>query len=117
MDILTDEEQVTLERIYAHGGLFKNPVPSQRILAAALGADITLMESAGEGGAWGIALLASYTARDNKAQTLQDFLNTDVFKGGSGNTVSPDKADVEGMQAYMKLYKAGLSAERAAAQI
>ena len=117
MDILTDEEQVTLERIYAHGGLFKNPVPSQRILAAALGADITLMESAGEGGAWGIALLASYTARNNKAQTLQEFLNTDVFKGGSGNTVSPDKADVEGMQAYMKLYKAGLSAERAAAQI
>jgi sugar (pentulose or hexulose) kinase len=117
MDILTEEEQVRLERIYAHGGLFKNPVPSQRILAAALGADITLMESAGEGGAWGIALLASYTARDNKAQTLQEFLNTDVFKGGSGNTVSPDKADAEGMQAYMKLYKAGLSAERAAAQI
>lgn len=116
MDILT-EEQVKLDRIYAHGGLFKNPVPSQRILAAALGADITLMESAGEGGAWGIALLASYMARDNRTQTLQDFLNADVFKGGSGRTASPEQADIEGMQAYMKLYKAGLSAERAAAQI
>ena len=116
MDILT-EEKVRLDRIYAHGGLFKNPVPSQRILAAALGADITLMESAGEGGAWGIALLASYAVREDKTQTLQDFLNTDVFKGGSGNTVSPDAADAEGIEAYMKLYKAGLAAERAAAQV
>ena len=117
MDILTNEEQVKLERIYAHGGLFKNPVPSQSILAAALGADITLMESAGEGGAWGIALLASYMVRDKKEQTLQHFLTESVFRDGSGNTVSPAQEDIDGIQAYMKLYKAGLAAERAAAMI
>ena len=117
MDILTEEEQVKLERIYAHGGLFKNPVPSQSILAAALGADITLMESAGEGGAWGIALLAAYMVRADKEQTLQQFLTECVFKGGSGNTVSPEMEDMDGIQAYMHLYKAGLSAESAAARI
>ena len=117
MDILTKEEQVKLERIYAHGGLFKNPVPSQSILAAALGADITLMQSAGEGGAWGIALLAAYMAQKSSAQTLQDYLSNHVFKAMNGSTVSPEKADVEGFAAYMKQYQAGIAAERAAAQI
>ncbi|SDB42979.1 Sugar (pentulose or hexulose) kinase [Ruminococcaceae bacterium FB2012] len=117
MDILTEEEQVSLEKIYAHGGLFKTPVPSQSILAAALGADITLMQSAGEGGAWGIALLAAYTAREDRALSLQDFLNKKVFGSMSGSTVSPAPEDIEGIKAYMKLYKAGVAAEKAAAAI
>ena len=117
MDILTKEEQVRLERIYAHGGLFKTPVPSQSILAAALGADITLMQSAGEGGAWGIALLAAYMAQKQPGQTLQDYLSECVFKDQNGSTVSPDPADQDGFAAYLKQYQAGLAAERAAAQI
>ena len=117
MDILTKEEQVKLERIYAHGGLFKTPVPSQNILAAALGADITLMQSAGEGGAWGIALLAAYMVREKAEQTLQEYLSDCVFKDMNGSTVSPDPADMDGFAAYMKHYQAGLAAERAAAQI
>ena len=117
MDILTEEEKVTLERIYAHGGLFKTPVPSQNILAAAMGADITLMKSAGEGGAWGIALLAAFAAREDKALTLAQFLNDKVFGAAEGSTASPDENDVKGLAAYMQLYKAGLAAERAAAAV
>ena len=117
MDILTEEEQVSLERIYAHGGLFKTPVPSQSILAAALGADITLMQSAGEGGAWGIALLAAFAAREDRALSLQDFLDKKVFGGMNGSTVSPAPKDVEGIKSYMKLYKAGVAAEKAAASV
>ena len=117
MDILTDEEKVSLERIYAHGGLFKTPVPSQNILAASLGADITLMESAGEGGAWGIALLAAFMGREDKSQSLSSFLNDKVFKGMNGKTVAPDPADIEGVRAYMEIYKAGLAAERAASLV
>ena len=115
MDILTDEEKVSLERIYAHGGLFKTPVPSQNILAAALGTDITLMKSAGEGGAWGIALLAAFMAREDKAMALDSFLNEKVFKDMNGSTVSPSAEDTDGIREYMKIYKAGLAAESAAA--
>lgn len=115
MDILTEEEKVALDMIYAHGGLFKDPVPSQSILAAALGADITLMSSAGEGGAWGIALLAAYMAREDRAETLAKFLNERVFADMNGCTVSPKQSDIDGINRYMALYRKGLSAERAAA--
>ncbi len=114
MDILTSEEKVKLDRIYAHGGLFKTPVPSQSILAAALGSDVTLMNTAGEGGAWGIALLAAYMVRKDRSETLSGFLNAHVFAGAEGSTVSPADRDIEGIESYMKLYKAGLGAERAA---
>ena len=113
MDILTGEEHVALEHIYAHGGLFKTPVPSQSVLAAALGANITLMSSAGEGGAWGIALLAAYMARTDRAESLAAFLNDKVFAGIRGSTVFPEQKDIDGIAAYMKLYRAGLDAEKA----
>ena len=116
-DILVGEEGVKLDRIFAHGGLFKTPVPSQSILAAALGCDVTLMQSAGEGGAWGIALLAAYMARSDRAETLRDFLDLRVFKDMNGSTVSPAKSDIDGINAYMKLYRAGIAAEAAAAAI
>jgi sugar (pentulose or hexulose) kinase len=115
MDILTEQEHVSLERIYAHGGFFKTPVPTQNFLAAALGADVTLMQTAGEGGAWGIALLASYMADRNSGETLSDYLSTRVFADMKGSTVSPAKEDVDGLNAYMKKYLSGLSAVRAAA--
>ncbi len=114
-DILTEQEHVSLERIYAHGGFFKTPVPTQKFLAAALGADVTLMQTAGEGGAWGIALLASYMANRSSGEKLTDYLSGRVFSDMKGSTVSPDKEDVDGLNAYMKKYLSGLSAVRAAA--
>ena len=114
MDILTGEEQVQLEQIYAHGGLFKNPLVTQPMLASVLGADVTLMQSAGEGGAWGIALLAAFAVRDDRSETLSDYLNRHVFAGMAGRTVSPQQSDTDGIRTYMKHYTAGLAAERAA---
>ncbi len=114
MDILLNEEKITLDKIYAHGGLFKSPVTGQRFLAAALGVPVALMASAGEGGAWGIALLAAYQARSDRAQQLADYLNDRVFAGMNGNTMSPDENDAVGFADYMKLYRAGLEAEKAA---
>lgn len=113
MDILTEQENVKLERIFAHGGFFKTPVPSQNFLAAALGADVTLMKTAGEGGAWGIALLAAYMANKNNGETLEAYLSDRVFSDMKGNTVSPKQEDIDGLNAYMKKYISGLAAERA----
>ena len=114
MDILTEQEHVKLEKIFAHGGFFKTPFPSQNFLAAALGADVTLMQTAGEGGAWGIALLASYMVNRNGDETLVDYLDKKVFAGMKGSTVSPAQEDIDGINAYMKKYISGLSAVRAA---
>ena len=116
-DILTQEEHVQLDRIYAHGGLFKTPTASQPFLAAALGVDVTLMQSAGEGGAWGIALLAAYMSRTERSESLTDYLNSRVFAGMKGETVSPKQEDADGITAYMRMYRSGLSAERAASQV
>ncbi len=114
MDILTENEHVALDRIYAHGGFFKTPFPSQNYLSAALGADVTLMKTAGEGGAWGIALLAAYMAQKRADETLESYLSTRVFADMQGTTVSPDKTDTDGLNSYMKNYISGLSAVRAA---
>lgn len=113
MDILTEQENVKLERIYAHGGFFKTPMPTQNYLAAALGADVTLMQTAGEGGAWGIALLASYMVNKNTGETLETYLGGRVFADMKGSTVSPNQVDIEGINSYMKKYISGLSAVRA----
>ena len=114
MEILTGEEQVKLEQIYAHGGLFKSPAASQPFLAAALGVNVTRMQSAGEGGAWGIALLAAYMGRSDRSVTLPQYLSQTVFAGIKGETVSPKQADTDGINAYMQAYRQNLSAERAA---
>lgn len=114
MDILTGEEKVALDRIYAHGGLFKSPVTGQRFLAAALGVPVTLMKSAGEGGAWGIALLAGYLVRADKSETLAQYLDRHVFVGMEGECMKPDEADAAGFEEYINQYKTALKAERAA---
>ncbi|MBP0967995.1 MAG: ATPase, partial [Oscillospiraceae bacterium] len=113
-DILTEQEHVQLDCIYAHGGLFKNPLVTHPVLAAVLNADVTLMQSAGEGGAWGIALLAAYMVRENRDEALSDYLNGHVFAGMERVTVSPAQADLDGIRSYMNTYCAGLAAERAA---
>ncbi len=114
MDILINEEKITLDKIYAHGGLFKSPVTGQRFLAAALNTPVTLMDSAAEGGAWGIALLAAYEAREDRSLTLADYLDKFVFAGTQGKSMQPDEGDIKGFGEYMKAYKKCLAAEKAA---
>ena len=115
MDILSQED-VAIDRIFGHGGLFKTRGVGQRMLAAAIEAPVSVMETAGEGGAWGIALLASYGIHRADGQSLEEFLNDDVFAGMVGETLQPDPADVAGFNAYMVRYCAGLAAEKAAAE-
>lgn len=115
-DILLKEEQVKVDRITGHGGLFKTKGVGQRILAAAINSPISVMETAGEGGAWGIALLASYLVNRTENQTLADFLDEVVFAGDAGVEIAPTPEEVAGFNAYIEHYKAGLAIEEAAVQ-
>jgi sugar (pentulose or hexulose) kinase len=114
MDILTENEQVAIDSILAHGGLFKTPLVGQKALAAALNVPISVMSTAGEGGAWGMALLASYMTNKDQEESLDDFLEQKVFKDVEGQEIAPDAADVKGFQTFMRRYQAGLAIEQAA---
>jgi sugar (pentulose or hexulose) kinase len=114
MDILTGAEKVYVERLTGHGGLFKAKGVSQRFMAAALGTSITVMESAGEGGAWGIALLAAYMACREVGEPLEAYLANKVFAANSGITVQPDAQDAAGFAAYIAKYRACLAVEQSA---
>lgn len=114
MDILLKEEGVKLDRIMGHGGLFKTPGVAQRYLAAAVNAPVTVMATASEGGAWGIALLAAYLADGKKDGKLEDYLDNRIFRELSGDAIDPDPAEVEGFDIFTKRYIAGLEAEKAA---
>lgn len=113
-DILFNEEKVKVDRITAHGGLFRTKTVGQRILAAALNSPISVMETAGEGGAWGIALLASYLVNNAASQSLAAFLHQHVFGGEAGIEISPSAEDVTGFNAYIENYKAAMPIEEAA---
>ncbi|MCC8182502.1 MAG: FGGY-family carbohydrate kinase [Clostridiales bacterium] len=115
MDILAGE-QVKIDRLYGHGGYFKTPEVGQRILAAALGTPVSVMETAGEGGAWGMALLAAYRVNRAQGETLDRYLADRVFAGQTGVTLAPTPADQEGFQTFIRQYQAGLGAERAAVE-
>ena len=117
MNILFKKEKVRLEQLMGHGGFFKTEIVGQRLMAAALNVPVTVMKTAGEGGAWGIALLASYLVNKNDGQTLEDYLSTSVFANNEGSTLTPDKKDIEGFDSFMKLYENGLSVERAAVEL
>lgn len=114
LDILLKEEQVKIDCIYGHGGLFKTKGVGQSILAAAMDAPVAVMETAGEGGAWGIALLAEYMVSKEDGETLDAYLNNKIFAGEKGETMNPDPADVAGFDKFIELYKAGLPIEAAA---
>lgn len=116
LDILLKEEYVKVDKIYGHGGLFKTPVVGQRIMAAAMNTPVSVMETAGEGGAWGIAVLASYMQNKDEGETLADFLNNKVFGGEDGITEEPVANDVKGFDEFLKCYNAGLPIERAAVE-
>ena len=114
MNILLKKEHVALDRMMGHGGLFKTKGVGQRILAGAIDTPVYVMETAGEGGAWGIALLGSYLVNNDKKQSLADFLDEKVFAGNAGVEVSPTAEDVAGFNAYIENYKACLPVEEAA---
>jgi len=114
MEILTEKEKVKIESLLGHGGLFKTKSVGQKLMAAALGTPVTVMESAGEGGAWGIALLAAYLVQGGG--TLEEFLSKKVFAGKEGTKAEPDAKDAQGFAAFIKRYKEALAVERAAVE-
>ncbi|WP_297780846.1 xylulokinase [Blautia sp.] len=116
MDILLKEEGVRLDKILGHGGLFKTKGVGQNLLAGAIDTPVSVMETAGEGGAWGIAVLASYLVNKEEGESLEDYLNHKVFAGQEGEEVQPDTRDVQGFNEFMVRYKAGLAIERAAVE-
>ncbi|MBR1819989.1 MAG: FGGY-family carbohydrate kinase [Clostridia bacterium] len=116
MDILLEEENVKVDQILGHGGLFKTKGVGQRIMAAAMNTPVSVMETAGEGGAWGIALLAGYMVDRAEGETLESYLSEKIFAGKLGETIAPDKADVDSFNAYIDRYTAGLPIERAAVE-
>ena len=116
MNILLDDEGVEVDKILGHGGLFKTKGVGQNIMAAAMNVPVSVMETAGEGGAWGIALLAGYMVDKAEGETLEAYLANRIFVGKLGETVKPDPKDVDSFNAYIERYSAGLPIERAAVE-
>lgn len=116
LDILFKEEGVQADEVMGHGGLFKTKGVGQSIMAAAMDVPVTVMETAGEGGAWGIALLAAYMKEKKDGESLGDYLNNRVFAGEKGETLAPDPEDVKGFDEFQKRYREGLAIERAAVE-
>ena len=114
LNILFENENVKVDRLLGHGGLFKTEGVGQQILADAVNAPVSVMSTAGEGGAWGIALLASYLVNKEEGETLEAFLDNKVFAGNEGSTLNPTKEGVDGFNTFMDRYMKGLSIERAA---
>lgn len=117
LDLLFKEEDVKVDRMFGHGGLFKTKGVGQRIAAAAMNTSVSVMDTAGEGGAWGIALLAAFMKHREKNETLQDYLDQKIFSGQTGSSMEPDSKDVEGFEQFMKRYMAGLAIEHTAVEV
>lgn len=117
LDILMRDEQVKVNRIMGHGGFFKTRGVGQRYLAAAVGAPVTIMDTASEGGAWGIALLAAYLIDKQEGESLEDYLNNRIFRELSGETAIPLEEDIKGFDVFMARYKAGLEIEKKAIDV
>ena len=116
MDILAGEN-VAIDSLTGHGGLFKTPVVGQKFMAAACNAPVTCMETAGEGGPYGMALLAAFMANKSENESLEEYLNAHVFADSVGTTLSPEQADVDGFNTYIEQYKRLLEVERKAVAV
>ena len=119
MNILLRDEAVRVSRITGHGGLFKTKGVAQRYLSAAVDSPVTVMDNAGEGGPWGMAVLAAYSLRKNGGhadEKLEDFLENVVFKGAEGSTVTASAEEVEGFKSFLARYEALLPIEREAVE-
>ncbi|MFN2199460.1 MAG: xylulokinase [Anaerolineales bacterium] len=114
LDILFEQEQVEVDQVLGHGGFFKTEEVGQKIMAAAMNVPVSVMETAGEGGAWGIAVLGAYMLFKSEDESLEAYLTNKVFAGEQGTTIAPDPRDVDGFAVFMERYKKGLSIEKAA---
>ena len=114
LDILFEQEKVKIDQVFGHGGFFKTKEVGQKMMAAAMNVPVSVMETAGEGGAWGIALLASYMLYKTGNEPVEAYLSEKVFAGELGATIAPDPRDVDGFTAFMERYKKGLGIEKAA---
>ena len=117
LDILTGQEGVKVDKMYGHGGYFKTKGVGQKILAAAIHAPVSVMETAGEGGPWGMAILASFADGRNEGENLEDFLNRKIFADAAGTTMESSPEDEKGFDDFMKTYMEGLKIERAAVEV
>jgi len=113
-DILFKEEGVTVDKIYGHGGFFKTEGVGQQFLAAALNVPITVMDTAGEGGAWGMAVLAAYMKNKREAESLEMYLDRKVFCNQAGKTIVPNREEVQGFDRFAENYKKCFAVEQAA---
>ncbi|MBO7450361.1 MAG: ATPase [Clostridiales bacterium] len=117
MNILTLEEKVTIKKMFGHGGFFKTPVAGQTVCSAAINAPICLLTTAGEGGAWGISVLALYAAKKSLYPTLEEFLDKEIFAKAKATELMADKADIDGFEKFMDKYVPGLEIEKKATEI
>ena len=116
LDILFKDEKVGLDRITGHGGFFKTPVAGQRIMAAAMDTPVTVMENAGEGGAWGMALLGLYMIHKKEYGSLGNFLDNRIFADVKSTVINPVAEDVRDFEIYMDRYKKTMKVEKAATE-
>ena len=117
LDILQETEHVPIDKLYGHGGFFKTPEVGQRMLSAAVNAPVSVMETAGEGGPYGMALLAAYMIRREAGETLPDYLDDKVFKDARSSTVMADASDIAGFNVFLTRYKKALAAEKKAVEL
>ena len=116
LDILTREENVQVDKLYGHGGFFKTPGVGQRMLSAAIGAPVSCMETAGEGGPYGMALLAAYMVRKEDGESLADYLDNKVFAGAAATTLMAEQTDIDGFNSFLERYKKAFPMEKAAVE-
>lgn len=117
LDILINEEGVKVDKMYGHGGYFKTPKVGQSILSSAIHAPVSVMETAGEGGPWGMALLAAYLDKKEDGESLEAFLNNKIFGDAKGVELCADKEDADGFDKFMETYMQGLKIEKAAVEV
>ena len=117
LDILTNEEQVQIDKLYGHGGFFTTPVVGQRILSAAAGVPVSVMETAGEGGPYGMALLAAYMLNKQDGETLEDYLEAKVFTNAKSSTIMAEPSDIAGFSVFLNRYKKALPLEKKATEV
>lgn len=117
MDLLLQKEQIQIDAIYGHGGIFKTKGVAQNFLAAALDTPVSVMETAGEGGPWGMALLAAYLVHHAEGESLEEYLANKVFAASEGLVVAPEPKDVEGFRAFIDRFQKGIGMEQTAGQV
>ncbi len=113
---ILENENVEIDKILGHGGFFKTPLVGQSVLAAAMNAPVSVMETAGEGGAWGVSVLAAYAVNKEIGETLPDYLDNKIFASQNMTTVDPDEAIVKSFNNFMISYEKGLAVEKAAVE-